>query len=147
MDVVNGCASATTLTNEVKEIRSNKENEFARIFRDANAMAAEMGKEIKVPRVVGRQLLRSNVESNSAEEYWGRVIFLPFLHCLINQSEERFKGRSNQVIKAHFQIPNHLNLVNDAHLEDIKAAYECDMSSPSTISQELRLWSVRRTSQ
>ena len=47
MDVV------TTLTNELMEIRSNEENKFARIFRDANAMAAEMGKEIKVPRVVG----------------------------------------------------------------------------------------------
>ena len=134
MDVVNGYVSATTLTNEVKEIRSNKENEFARIFRDANTMAAEMGKEIKVSRVVGRQLLRSNVESNSAEEYWRKVVFLHFLDCLINQLEERFKNRSNQVIKAHFLIPSHLNLMNDAHPEDIKAAYECDMSSPSTIS-------------
>ena len=47
MDVV------TTLTNELTEIRSNEENKFARVSRDANAMAAEMGKEIKVPRVVG----------------------------------------------------------------------------------------------
>ena len=61
MDVVNGYASVTTLTNELQEIRSNEEKEFAGIFRDANATAAEMGKEIKVPRVVGRQLLRSNV--------------------------------------------------------------------------------------
>ena len=30
--------------------------------------------------------------------------------------------------------------MNDAHLKDIKAAYECDMPSPSTISQEVRLW-------
>ena len=44
---------------------------FARTFRDANVMvAAEMGKEIKISRVVGRQLLRLNVESNSVEEYW-----------------------------------------------------------------------------
>ena len=54
-------------------------------------MAAEIGKEIKISRVVGRQLLRLNVESNSAEEYWWRVIFLPFLDCLINQLEEHFK--------------------------------------------------------
>ena len=65
---------------------------------------------------------------------------MPFLDCLINQLEERFKGRSNQVIKAYFLILSHLNLMNNAHLKDIKAAYECDMPSPSTISQELRLW-------
>ena len=57
----------------------------------------------------------------------------------MNQLEERFKGRSNQVIKVHLLIPSHLNLMNDAHLQDIKAVYESDMPSPSTISQELRL--------
>ena len=64
MEVVNRYASVTTLTNGLKEIQSNKENKFARIFRDTNAIAVEMGKEIKIPRVVGRQLLPSNVESN-----------------------------------------------------------------------------------
>ena len=59
MDIVNGYVSVTTLTNELTEMQSNEENKFGRIFRDANAMAAEMKKEIKVPRVVGRQLLRS----------------------------------------------------------------------------------------
>ena len=63
-DVVNGYASSTTLTNELTEIRSNEENEFARIVRDANALDLEVGKEIKVPRVVDRQVLRSNVASN-----------------------------------------------------------------------------------
>ena len=61
-------------------------------------MAAKVGKEIKVPRVVGRQLLRSNVKSNSAEEHWQRVVILPFLDCLINQLEECLKGRSNQAL-------------------------------------------------
>ena len=68
------------------------------------------------------------------------VVFLPYLDFLMNQLEERFKGRSNQVIKAHFLILSHLNLKNDAHLKDIKAILESDMPSPSTISQELRLW-------
>ena len=60
MDVINGYASVTALTNEFMEIRFNEENEFARIFRDANAMAGEVRKEIKVHPVVGRQLLLSN---------------------------------------------------------------------------------------
>ena len=58
----------------------------------------------------------------------------------MNQLEERFKGPSNQVIKAHFLIPSHLNPKNDAHLEDIKATLESDMPSLSTISHELRVW-------
>ena len=67
------------------EIRSNEENEFAWIFRDVNAMAVEVGKKIKAPRVFGRQLLRSNIESNSTEKHWRKVVFLLFLDCIINQ--------------------------------------------------------------
>ena len=29
--------------------------------------------------------------------------------------------------------------MSDAHFKDLKVAYECDIPSPSTISQELRL--------
>ena len=48
-------------------------------------MAVEVGKKIKAPRVFGRQLLRSNIESNSTEEHWRKVVFLLFLDCIINQ--------------------------------------------------------------
>ena len=37
--------------------------------------------------------------------------------------------------------------MNDAHLKDIKAVYECDMTSPSTISQEVRLWTRHWTNE
>ena len=58
---------------------------------------------------------------------------------MLNQLEERFKERSN---KAHFLIPSHLNLMIDAYFGDIKAACECDIPSPSTINQKLRLWTL-----
>ena len=70
-------------------------------------------------------------------EYWRKVVFLPFLDCFINELEEHFKScRSNQALKVHFLISSQLKLMNDADLEDIKAASECDMPSPSTISQK-----------
>ena len=48
MDVVSSYTSITTLTKELNEILSSKENEVGRNFRDANAVAAKMGKETKV---------------------------------------------------------------------------------------------------
>ena len=57
------------MTNELTKIQSNEENELARIFRDGHAIAGVVTKEIKTPWVVHRQSLRSNVESNEAEEY------------------------------------------------------------------------------
>ena len=32
-------------------------------------------------RTVGRQILRNNV-SDTPEDYWRRVVFLPFIDCL-----------------------------------------------------------------
>ena len=96
MDVVNGYASVTTLTNELNPTRQRE-----RVCKN------------KIPRVVDWQLLHSDVESNTTEEYWWRVVFLPFSDYLINQLEEHFKRWSHQALKAHFLIPSYLNLLND----------------------------------
>ena len=34
---------------------------------------------ISIPRRCGRQTARNNVESSSPEEYWRRVVFVPFM--------------------------------------------------------------------
>ena len=52
------------------EVGENSENEFSILFERATNMAAEVGMEpLEMPRTVGRQTLRSNVEADTPEEY------------------------------------------------------------------------------
>ena len=55
-------------------------------------MAEKVGKAPATKlRTVGRQILRNNVVSDTPEDYWRRVVFLPFIDCLKNSSVIDFK--------------------------------------------------------
>ena len=54
------------------------------------ACAAVGTKELSVPRVVGIQVHRDNVEAESAPQYYQRSIFLPYIDGLSSSLRERF---------------------------------------------------------
>ena len=51
-------------------------------------------KELSVPRVVGIQVHRDNVEAESASQYYQRSIFLPYIDGLSSSFLERFNDNS-----------------------------------------------------
>jgi len=52
--------------------------------------AAEIGVEIIVPRIAGRQTHRSNPFSSSVKEHYRRAVMIPLLDHVICQLDERF---------------------------------------------------------
>ena len=52
-------------------------------------------KEPSVPRVVGIQVHRDNVEAESASQYYQRSIFLPYIDGLSSSLLERFNDNSS----------------------------------------------------
>ena len=66
------------------------------------------------------QILNQTRRKNTGEGLFS----CKFLDSFINQLEERFKGRSNQALKALFLIPSHLKLMNNGYLKDIKTAHQ-----------------------
>ena len=52
--------------------------------------AAVGTKELSVPRVVGIQVHRDNVEAESASQYYQRSVFLPYIDDLSSSLRERF---------------------------------------------------------
>ena len=79
------CCAYEIITNvqaAIEDIRNNSDNEFHNLYSKANGMAERVGKaSLTKRRIVGRQILRNNV-SDTAEDYWRRVVFLPFIDCL-----------------------------------------------------------------
>ena len=50
-------------------------------------------KELSVPRVVGIQVCRDNVEAESASQYYQRSVFLPYIDDLSSSLRERFNNK------------------------------------------------------
>ena len=82
------------VTDQLQAVRDNANEEFNSIFKKVSQNGRENGKILDTPRIVSRQTQRSNVESNTPEEYYRRSIFIPFIDCLINQLKERFTGKN-----------------------------------------------------
>ena len=141
MEICHAYEKVDMIKEELRSIRENSENEFSILFERATNMAAEVGMEpLEMPRTVGRQTLRSNVEADTPEEYWRRTIFVPFIDCQTSQLEDRFQGRNAAAVKAMKLLPSNIHALAPEDEEEILGYFGDDLPSRSSFSQELRLW-------
>ncbi|KAL1427920.1 hypothetical protein MTO96_003078 [Rhipicephalus appendiculatus] len=106
---------------------------------DASVKAAEAAHvEMRMPRVTGRQLHRSNVPVASIEEDFRLSVFLPFLDYLIGQFNERFK-RHRHTVKMLSYIPESATLPTAEEFADVYS----NIISTSALQGELAVWAAK----
>ena len=71
---------------------SRDDSSFAEIFNKAQNQVGE-DTPIETPRVVSRMTKRSNPPSESANEYFRRAIFLPYIDTVLSQLSVRFENQ------------------------------------------------------
>ena len=94
------------------------------------ACAAVGTKELSVPRVVGIQVHRDNVEAESASQYYQRSIFLPYIADLSNSIRERFNDNPSFFGLLSILPPN-----DPTNINDIVSLYSLD-----NLVNEVKLW-------
>ena len=115
----------SVIAAQLNYIRDDAASEFQNIFTKCQTLAASAEATIIVPRTVSRQTLRDNVEHKNAEQYYHRIVFIPFLDCLVKQLNDRFERRTKDAIKSMYFIPiNHSDV--DDKVEHIKRYYGND---------------------
>jgi len=137
--------SAYQTIGEVKDIfadtRENAEAKFKDLFERAQELLEEVGSShhtIPTPRVCGRQTHRDNIPFESAEEYYRRSVFLPFIDEVLSELCYRFLDSVPEVY--------HMSeLMKGADMNTssfLKAAtlYETDTDSFSLVKAEAQRW-------
>lgn len=128
------------ITSKLENIRQNEELQFKPIFLEAHHALQRIGTTITMPRLCNKQTNRSNIKANNEEEYYRRVIFIPFLDHIIIQMKDRFNQLST-VIPIEGIIPIHLKKYTDAKIVEAARIYENDMSgSMLELQAELAIW-------
>ena len=94
-------------------------------------------KEPSVPRAVGIQVHRENVEAESASQYYQRSIFLPYIDGLSSSLLERFNDNSS-----FFALLSILPPSNPTNINDIESLYSLD-----NLVNEVKLWRSSLTPQ
>ena len=87
-------------------------------------------KQLSVPRVVGIQVHRDNVEAESASQYYQRSIFLSYIDSLKSSLRERFNDNPSFFALLSILPPN-----NPTNINDIESLYLLD-----NLVNEVKLW-------
>ena len=101
------------------------------------AYAAVGTKQLSVPRVVGIQVHRDDVEVESASQYYQRTIFLPCIDDLSSSLRECFNNNPSFFALLSILPPN-----NPTNINDIQSLYSLD-----NLVNEVKLWKSSLTPQ
>lgn len=96
-----------TVLNEVEDMRININQTFKEIFEKAKNMLKLIDGEdqIKMPRLVGRQKNRNNVNVNSTKKYFRIALAIPFYDDFIQQLKDRFSKHKTVLSSLYLLIP------------------------------------------
>lgn len=126
---------------ELQVMRSN----FHPIFEEAENLASMVGVDLTVPRIVGRQVHRSNVVSTVPEDYYRLAVFIPFIDYTYSQLTDRFIKHKGILKTISNILPNYIIGVSDDELlltiDEVMNQWPTDVdSTKESFFNELKMW-------
>lgn len=97
-----------------------EDDTFKSIYTSAESIH---GEEIMRPRLAAAQRNRCNVPADSAEEYYRRACFLPFVDTCLAQLKERFNRHSSTAFGISAVLPSLLDTANFSDVEQAAAVF------------------------
>ncbi|KAL4127184.1 hypothetical protein QTP88_011381 [Uroleucon formosanum] len=122
-----------TVLSEVKDMRTNINENFKKIFNKSEKLFTSVNEEekIKIPRLVSRSTNRINVDTKIPEDYFRIAIAIPFYDDFISQSKERFSKHKTILSSLYLLIPKMC----------LKSPIlESDFINVDELPSELKLW-------
>ncbi|XP_065683362.1 52 kDa repressor of the inhibitor of the protein kinase-like [Hydra vulgaris] len=126
----------------LQRLRSDIEHSHGAWYSEAVVLGASVGVYKHKPRTIGKQLNRNNCPSESINEYYKKVITIPFLDHLSSQIQLRFCNKNIAVYNGFFAMPT--NVLNIAEWRSnfllFSNEYEDELPEPRYIMTELNMW-------
>ena len=127
MNIKDVTAHIIQLTDVLQSHRDNVSEEFSLIFKKAQSICEELDIELKQPRLNKRQVHRSNLPSENAEEYFRRSIFIPYLDSIISSLQIRYSSTQEKAFSLLQLHPKEMSKLDKSSfltvLEDINSLY------------------------
>ncbi|XP_076030802.1 52 kDa repressor of the inhibitor of the protein kinase-like [Oratosquilla oratoria] len=124
------------------KFRADAEVYFHAVFVKAEDLLVEVGSAhdgIPIPRVCARQTQRANVPAASAEEYYRRSVYIPFVDHVVAELKSRFDDDTVPVALQLKELLRGSKANVDAVLKATKL-YESDVESLLLVQTETHRW-------
>ena len=140
LNIAQALATVNAARFKLGQIREEAAPFFRTIFEEAQARADEWGVEITMPRRVGRQTTRDNIEADTAEIYYRRSTFVPFLDFLLKELETRF-GEPPIVYQLQELLPAFMTVEAEDKVMEAAAVYLSDLDAPIQVVRcQVDIW-------
>jgi hypothetical protein len=156
-DVLQAYNQLVEVHNELHLLRQNVVEEFSSIFQEMEEEAKLLDILFSLPRLAPCQRHRTNISSDSIEEYYRRAVMVPFLDHILRELDERFSEMHRKVVQIFTLLPSNLPISSTCSsevtgpLRSLVDIYQHDLPSPSSFSVEysswVRHWRVQHTAE
>ena len=143
VDIIMAYHEIAEVKSAYKGILRNMDEEFSRIYTQAERMARSVNTEPTKPRTVGRQIMRNNAPAINPEEYYRRNLAIRFLNHISSELEGQFSDLSILSSKLLGLVPSTLCEEGGASLQNVVEFYAEDLPSADLFPQELFRWKHR----
>lgn len=90
----------------LKDKRAQVESVFHQLLYEAKEVAAQLDTELKLPRIVLKQIHRQNNQLNqSVEEHFRRSIYIPLLDSVISDLDDRLSPEVLNLYNLNIFLP------------------------------------------
>ena len=143
-DITSGIALIQQYCEQLQSLKSDVDEYSQCIFLHSSRIADHSGIATTMPRISHRQMHRSNPEYSSVEEYYKRVVVIPFLDHLISELTSRFDAHAKKASMIQGLLP--MRLSSQSSTVDIEEAvqfYKDDLPNADIIDEEFYIWKQR----
>src|SRR5678816_3218202 len=126
----------------VKMVRSHRKDEEKitdEVLKEANQIAEQLGLDMNIPRIVGRQQHRSNHPATNSTKFWRRSLIIPYLDSITSSLELRFSTENKPAYALTYLHPLHILLITIDELKEKTASFY-SFYHLEGIEKELELW-------
>ena len=105
IDVVSAKRTIHDVIAILEKARTEVEERFSQVFKEVQELFKILGVEVTMPRVVKRQMNRSNLPATDAKEYYKINVFVPLLDHVITDLKDRFSDKSIKIFYLQVFVP------------------------------------------
>lgn len=139
MDLIMVRKHVGEILDVIKKDRQEIEHVSDELLKKSHDIAEKVGVEITVPRIVQKQIYRSNPPSETAIEYWRRSLIIPYLDSLTLSLNVRFSNEHTPAFALSHLHPSHMLKITLKDLEKTSKSF-IEFYEMRDISAELDLW-------
>src|SRR5678815_4786752 len=132
-------AAHSTYCGNGRAIGKMKKKITDEVLKEANQIAEQLGLDLNIPRIVGRQQHRSNHPATNSAEFWRRSLIIPYLDSITSSLELRVSTENTPAYALTNLHPFHMLLIKIDELKE-KTATFYSIYHLEGIEEELELW-------